>query len=189
MKIKYQKITNLFLYAILAFFIVRDYMHKVPYKLDFLDGLFWPVDSPVTITWVVLLVFSIIATIPLFQKHLIGGLGLVLLVAVIAKPVFIKKVPRETAKDFLEKRATTIQQLLKKYKNSGKKRIVTPELASIDIQQLIIQGDTYVFVVDSMLDNAYGLLYDEDGTLPESVLNATTSFTPIGGKWYEFSTT
>ena len=57
------------------------------------------------------------------------------------------------------------------------------------MEQLVIEGDTYIFVVSSLLDNSYGFIFDEDGVLPGGVLGATTSFQPLKGKWFEYSTT
>ncbi len=189
MKGNIQKIASCCLYLILAFLIVKDCTYQVPYKTELFDGSFWPLDSPFSFTWLLLLILSVVLTIPLFKRHKIGLLGLVLFLTVLAKPIIIPKVSRETAQDFFEAREKEFVRLVQQYKHSGATRVTNSELSKIGVEQLIIHKNTYIFIIDSFLDNSHGFVYSEGRTPSLEVLQANTSYTPLKGKWYKYSAT
>ena len=69
---------------------------------------------PTFFTWWVLLIGSLILTVPLVRKQSIGFLGLLLLSAVLIKPIFQPQLPKETAAEFYTARKETLKQLVKK---------------------------------------------------------------------------
>ena len=171
---------------IAAFFVYKEYTYEIPYNQDPFWHLLVPDTAPFNPSWIVLMIAALVLTLPLFFKRKIGFLGLGLFLALCLKPYFIPKYPTESQFVFFHERKNDMQQLVKKYKHHKDGIIETSDVTNLGFEQLQIQGDTYNFVVHSLLDYGSGFSYDEDGKLPEY----TIAFSSIKGKiekhWYYF---
>lgn len=172
---------------VLLVFLWIDYHHVIPYNRDVLANLLWNEDVYTT-RWFLLLFGALVVASPILFKQSIGFIGLAILIAVILKPIIVGEMPHETAEEFLSDREQQLVEIVNSNTNNKIKRIRSEELESLGIEQLVIEGDTYIFIVNSLINNANGFVYDKDGELPSSILqNSKPYFEEIKGKWYEFS--
>ncbi|MCT4560369.1 MAG: hypothetical protein N4A41_03250 [Crocinitomicaceae bacterium] len=146
-------------------------------------------ESTYSWTWVFLLLSSFFLTLPLFRKRLIGILGLLLFVGVCIKPILIPKTPKEDAISFLKTREKAMIQMIRKHQDSGDIRVIDEEIKNLGFEQLIVEGDIFIFIIHSLIDNSYGFCYRKDHDLPKNILDASTHFEMIDEHWYLFSTT
>lgn len=184
------------LYAVvvltLGYVLYREYTYEIPYNYNGLMHSFFsiiPIKSTYSWTWVFLLFAGILLILPLFKKRLIGLLGGALFIGIVCKPIIIKETPTEDPISFFESRKKKMNTFVNKNKASNKQKIINNEIEQLGFEQFQIEGDTYIFIVHSFIDNGYGFCYDEDGILPKSILGASSFFEKIDSHWYKFTTT
>jgi len=174
----------------LGYLLYKEYTYVIPYNYDWFMSFFSiiPIESTYSWTWIFLLITGILLTLPLLKKNSIGLVGLILLIGVISKPIIIKKTPIEDSLTFFENRKVGMNQFINEHKASGEKRIINEEIKALGFEQFKIEGDTYIFIIHSLIDNGYGFCYDEDGVLPNNILSSSTFFEKIYSNWYRFTT-
>lgn len=176
----------------LGFVLYREYTYEIPYNYDWFMSAFFsiiPIESTYSWTWIFLLIMAVLLCLPLFKKRAIGLLGLVLLIGIICKPILVKETPVQDPISFFEPRKKEMIEFINKYKKSKENRIVNEEIEQLGFEQFQIEGDTYIFIVYSLIDNGYGFCYDEDGVIPTSILGASSFFEKIDSNWYKFTST
>jgi hypothetical protein len=176
----------------LSFVLYREYTYVIPFNYDWFMGAIFsiiPVESTYSLTWIFLLISAILLSLPLLNKRLIGILGLMFLILVISKPIIVKRTPKESAIEFFQHRKSQMMKIVSKYKATGNVRIMNDEIKNLGFEQFQKDGDTYIFIVHSIIDNSYGFCYDADDNTPTIILGASTTFNKLEFKWYYFTTT
>lgn len=162
--------------------LIWEYLYVIPYHAGVLDAG----DSPFTWLWFCILFGSIFMSLPLFYKRKIGFIGLILLAATIAKPILMPKVPRESSAHFFKERMQGMESFKNKHQQQAVDGANNKDLEQLGFEQYLVEGDTYMFVVHSMIDNGYGFCYDADGELPKSLMGSSVIFEKLSGNWYQF---
>lgn len=182
----YKNFLYLFLISIVAFFLYKEYTYIIPYNRDPFYSLFVPDTTPFNISWIVIMIVSVVLSLPVLFKRKIGFLGVILLIIASLKPYFLSEFPVESQFAFFRERKIEMLQLVKKYKHRKNCIIESSDVKDLGFEQLDINGDSYNFVVHSLLDYGYGFTYDSDEKLPEYAI----AFSSVKGKiekhWYYF---
>lgn len=174
----------------LSILLYKEYTFELPYNYNRLNNFFFsiiPNESIYSWTWIFLLLASILLTLPLLKKKIIGILGFGLLIVVVCKPIFIKKTPVQNAISFLEPRKKEMKELIDNIKQSKNPKFTFRKIKQLGFEQIQKEGDTYIFIVQSFRNNGFGFCYDEDGNFPKGILSATAKFERIDLNWFKIS--
>lgn len=172
--------------------LYHDYTHIIPYIIHpFSFSGFNPLlkTDTISLVWLILLFASLPALAPLLHKKALGLLGLLLFTGVCLKPFVIGKTPKETARQFVLTHKHQMKTIIKMYEQSGKSPAINKAVEKLDFEQLIVEGDTYIFIIDSLLDNSHGFFFDKNDHPPKHILNAHTWHKKLSKNWYVYSTT
>jgi hypothetical protein len=121
------------------------------------------------------------------RKQKIGYLGLLLLLAVLIKPIIHPKITTETAEQFYVARKVVLKQLVKKYPNQQDKKITTSDIKELDFEALLVVDGNYFFLVwDENYPYPYGICYSKQKELPTKILDSSILYKKIEKNWYEF---
>lgn len=175
----------------MVLFIVSiwDYFYFVPYNISFENALIFHSTDRISLFWCLLFYAGICSLIPLFKNKKIGYVGLFVFVVILFKPIIITNIPEETAEQFFLERKESMIEFVQNYDDSKKQNTINKEVNKLGFEQFQKEGDTYIFIVNGLLDNSFGFAFDADDSPPENILNANASLVKIERNWYQFSTT
>lgn len=182
--------TRTFIYfavlLLLAYLLYKEYSYIHPYNTGFyILGPKWTYTSTATITWWFLLICSSILTTPLIKKQKIGFWGLILLFAVVLRPIVQIKFPEETAKEFYTERKDEFKKVVNQYQNVSTDTIETAEIKKLGFERLVIRDSVFYFLI---VDEEFpiGICYSKLDSLPEKQFYDRLKYQKIEGYWYEF---
>ena len=163
-----------------------EYTYIHPYDPGF--GLFgprWSYTSTKTFTWWLLLISSLILSIPLLRKQRVGTLGLLLLIAVFIRPIVQNKFPEETVNEFYSKRKKQLNEIVNKTEIKNQ-TLVNKEIKNAGFEKLIVKDSIYYFFIYDE-DFMFGICKSQKHNLPENIetFGRNIKFYKIEKDWYE----
>jgi hypothetical protein len=178
---------RIFLYLTALVLLVSLLIWEFNYVRSYKDSGIMYFIPPTFFTWWVLLIGSLILTVPLVRKQPIGFFGLLLLSVVLIKPIFHSQLPTETAWEFYAARKETLKQLVKKYPDQPDRKITTPDIKDLDFEALLVVDGTHFFLVwEEAYEYPYGICYHQKGKLPSKILDRSIRYKKLEANWYEF---
>lgn len=168
--------------AVITFFAFRDYTYVIPYDVSYFSSLYWPIESPYSMWWIVLMIASLLSMQPLIQKKWYAVLGAILFVGIAVKPIFIKQVPKQSALEFYNEREKELNEII----NENAEDIQQKDIQSLGFEELVVEQDCYIFIVNSFKYDSYGLIYCAQNKLPNQILESDYSATKLKDHWYEY---
>ncbi|WP_196885907.1 hypothetical protein [Aureivirga sp. CE67] len=173
---------------VLTIFLVQDYLYIIPYNQDaFFD--IWPKDIVFSLRWFVLFNLATFSMLPLLKKKKIGFLAIVLFLGIIMKPILIKKVPKQTAEEFVFEKEEDLFKIIDAYNADQNLEKINSKIQSIGIEHFSVEKDVYVFTINSFSENSTGIVLNKKEKLPKNILSSKTNFEYLFGDWYVFRTT
>ena len=170
----------------LSILLLREYTYIHPYNPGMgILGPKWTYISTKTFTWWFLLISSLILSIPLFRKQSIGKLGLLLLIAVVIRPMIQNKFLEETVNEFYSKRKKQLNLIVSKTEIKNQ-TIVNNEIKSAGFEKLIVKDSIYYFFFFDE-DFMFGICKSQKQNLPENIetFGRNIIFNKIEKDWYE----
>ncbi len=171
---------------ILTYLLIQEYIYIHHYNpgMGWL-GPRWTYLSTNTFTWWFLLISSSILITPLFRKQKIGFLGLLLLIAVIVRPIVQYKFPEETIHEFYSKRQDKFESII--FKTKYKNQVVTDEnILDLGFEKLIIKDSIYYFFFyDENLP--FGICYSKKNQLDNEAFELNIDYVKFKDNWYELN--
>lgn len=179
---------RIFLYLAVLLLLVSLLIWEFSYIRSYKDSGITYFIPPTFFTWWFLIIGSAILTIPLMRKQKIGFLGLLLLLAVLIKPMIQPKLRTETAEQFYAVRKVDLKQLVNKYPNQPNRKMVTPAIQKLDFEELLIADGNHFFLVwDENYPYPYGICYSTQNELPSKILGISIHYKELEKNWYEFN--
>lgn len=172
----------------LSLLLIREYTYIHPYNPGFgWLGPKWTYVSTKTFTWWFLLISSIILSIPLLRRQIIGSLGLLLLIAVSIRPIVQNKFPEETVNEFYLKRKKQLNEIVSKTEVKNQ-TVVNQEIQNAGFEKLIVKDSIYYFFFFDE-DFMFGICNSQKQNLPDNTetFGRKIKFDKIEKDWYELN--